>query len=72
MKTIPKSIALIVETDDFRGDHAKDVEHIVHIDATEPIWRILEVAEDNKLYCGTAATIRIVPESEYEPKESDE
>jgi hypothetical protein len=54
---------LIVETDDFRGDHAADVELTVTIADSEPVSKIREIAHKYKLYTGTDATIRIIPEA---------
>lgn len=59
---------LIVETDDYRGDHAADVELTVTISDDAPVSKIREIAKKYSLYNKTEATIRIVPEADDDPR----
>ena len=55
-------MTVIVETDDFRGDHAKDIEVAVEIDDNEPVSRLRNLAKQYAIHGGMDATLRILPE----------
>lgn len=59
---------IIIETDDMRGDHAKDVELTMVLPDSTPIGELKDIARRHKLYSGTEATLRIVPNGEYKEK----
>jgi len=56
-------VIVIVETDDFRGDHSADRELTVTVPDDAPVSTLRELAKRHTLYCGTDATLRIVPEA---------
>ena len=58
-------MVILIQTDDYRGDHAADVERLLTIPDDMPVSELRKIAIKHGTRSGQPATIKIVAHADY-------